>query len=169
MSHKCMKVECRHCAVHLHGGWIKLFCIRKGFLGGWYLQWSQGHCLTVMVWNDAHLLCAKKKNCSSCYTQCSSLPHKFLVEVWWMTLLPCLVLSPVQDRASKLAVDIVLMTTAALSRRPLYPVQCASETPSSVATILTHLLKKGATICPIFASLHYRLGGKEPHLLTVTV
>lgn len=76
---------------------------------------------------------------------------------------------PVQDRASKLAVDIVLMTTAALSRRPLYPLQCASETPSSAATILTHLLKKGATICPIFASLHYRLGGKEPHLLTVTV
>lgn len=85
-----------------------------------------------------------------------------------MALLPCLILSPVQDRTSKLAVDIVLLTRAALSRKPLYPVQCAPETPSSTATILTHLLKKGVTICPVFASLHYSLGGKEPHLLTVT-
>lgn len=85
-----------------------------------------------------------------------------------MTLLPCLVLSPVLDRTSKLVVDAVLVIRAALGRKLLYPVQCASETPSFAATILTHLLKKGATICPIFAFLHYRLGGKEPHLLTVT-
>lgn len=109
-----------------------------------------------------------KKKIVQVATQCSSLLYKFLVEIWWMTLLPWLVLSPVQDRASKLAVDIVLVTRTALSRKPLYPVQCASETPSSAATILTHLLKKGATICPIFASLHYRLGSKGPHLLTVT-
>lgn len=108
----------------------------------------------------------KKKNRVA--TQCSSLSYKFLVEIWWMNLLPWLVLSPGQDRASKLAVDIVLMTRTALSRKPLYPVQCTSETPSSAATILTHLPRKGTTICPIFVSLHYRLGGKEPHLPTVT-
>lgn len=36
--------------------------------------------------------------------------------MWWMTLLSCFVLSPVPDRASKLALDIVLEARAVLQQ-----------------------------------------------------
>lgn len=94
--------------------------------------------------------------------QCSSLPHKFLVEIALLISAPC------PGQGFKTGSGHCAGDRTALSRKPLYPEQCASETPSSAATILTHLLKKGATICPIFASLHCRLAGEEPHLLTVT-
>lgn len=85
-----------------------------------------------------------------------------------MTLLPCFVLSPVQVRASTLAQSIVLKARGVLQQETSVSCQCASESPSCAATILTYLLKKGATACPIFASEYYRLGGEETHLLTVT-
>lgn len=130
------------------------------------MQWSQERCLPAMVWSDAHLLC-EKKNCLSCCTMfqfatqisCRNLVDDFSSLV---SSVPC------PRQGFETDSGYCAGDRAAVSRKPPYPVQCTSETPSSAATILTHLLKKGATICPIFASLHYRLGGKEPHLLTVT-
>lgn len=92
----------------------------------------------------------------------------FLVGTWWVTLLPCFVLPPVQVGASTLAQGIVLKARAVLQQEPSVSCQRASESPSCAATILIYLLKKGATTCPIFASDHYRLDGEETHLLTVT-
>lgn len=40
----------------------------------------------------------------------------FLVGIWWLTLLLCFVLSSAQDKASKLALDILLKARVVLQQ-----------------------------------------------------
>lgn len=41
----------------------------------------------------------------------------FLVGIWWLTLLPCFVLSSAQEKASELALDILLKARVVLQQK----------------------------------------------------